>query len=1136
MSRSDEEYENISHIDSEIVGNVSDFDPDWRFIAVTVEEADPICKRLNRLIKDGRISKNKIFYKYLSDVVEFFYNPLHRWDEDVKEFFASIAYLGGKSTYNMIRGPMQAGQGRFCTSKVDPVNMNLGGPSKEVLRKMQAAYTTRSGVQKHLSSLSYTLCDRDASRNKAAPLIQTDNLKVYPVALANDGTALHPAIQFDERMKVNVGLENVVDINYVKSTPYLKKETLQNSLVREALVTSITTLDNQCSLPVAVKYSVKDGKCGKNMKELFTNQIKLLQMCLSCLNRSKVHELVVENNEHEMCQSECKKCFENKEVCVECSSKGHISFIPSIRACEFCISNKLQCTRRVVMVLTVDCEEGNKQCLLAFKDDIEKGNIDHNLALLSLLPDCPHVLKTCKASFANWYLQFDDERGNLSFYHTLRNKAEPPVRKVLKKYLPKNDHVRNRDRQDPTAVLRLCNAELCNYVADLGYVSQTVVPEMVRYTSSNRVGMHQNIASVAIGPNGYIIFLCFEEKKKAFQLFKAKLHNPVQEIQMISSDLKGSNVYFSHDLIYNCGNESPITFHSLKPCSNPKINVENLRSKKDTEAILTKYKLSAIGTLKECKTRLSDYQKSIKRLYQENKWNSAEINFPGNNHLLFDDIAIVDKDLLFAACFSNRSIVQINLVFDSVGIQGAISTILLYSQCWERVYDLILFKSQLVIFYGKGVLFLNLETRTTVIVIPDSSSFLPRRGCVFKDGFLFLCKDDHRLHFWRSSGVTTFAGDKESGSRDGTAQYARFYRPSGIAVEFNNVVYVCDYDVGSIRMLTTLKNTATFLKSIGKLSSAFSIHEKHQKYELSTIDEAIALVQQCNESLQRNVTTIRQSHKNLPKSLNGPEGSVSSKTLVSIGILDWGLRQMRDNVTQFGYNSVNLLSCMTLDIEHLHSTVNFKHGTQTMLQYARSFSTSVKENIKSLANWSAFYYTSDVRCWYPPPENCLILSDLKFPKPTSAASLPNDDKELMREWASVNGAVVRQRSGRQETTMAKAGTLPEGSFNADLTPISNLTGHKKKRNSLNDVRSIKLTESSSLSEDAATLSSKRNSESESDQDETLQFDESEAEDDIVDSDIESEEVQVREVGNEINFLLGRSSRFGRAVRFNSKFH
>ena len=41
------------------------------------------------------------------------YNPLHRYDEDVKEFFATLTYLGGKSTYNMIRGPIS------CKRKVD---------------------------------------------------------------------------------------------------------------------------------------------------------------------------------------------------------------------------------------------------------------------------------------------------------------------------------------------------------------------------------------------------------------------------------------------------------------------------------------------------------------------------------------------------------------------------------------------------------------------------------------------------------------------------------------------------------------------------------------------------------------------------------------------------------------------------------------------------------------------------------------------------------------------------------------------------------------------------------------------------------------------------------------------------------
>ena len=42
----------------------------------------------------------------------------------------------------------------------------------------------------------------------------------------------------------------------------------------------------------------------------------------------------------------------------------------------------------------------------------------------------------------------------------------------------------------------------------------------------------------------------------------------------------------------------------------------------------------------------------------------------------------------------------------------------------------------------------------------------------------------------------------------------------------------------------------------------------------------------------------------------------------------------------------------------------------------------------------------------------------------------------MREWASVNGAVVRQRSCRQETTMARSRTLPENDYHEELRPIN----------------------------------------------------------------------------------------------------
>ena len=44
-----------------------------------------------------------------------------------------------------------------------------------------------------------------------------------------------------------------------------------------------------------------------------------------------------------------------------------------------------------------------------------------------------------------------------------------------------------------------------------------------------------------------------------------------------------------------------------------------------------------------------------------------------------------------------------------------------------------------------------------------------------------------------------------------------------------------------------------------------------------------------------------------------------------------------------------MLSCMPLSLENLYSTVNKKHGTQTVLIYAQSFASSTKESVKEFA-------------------------------------------------------------------------------------------------------------------------------------------------------------------------------------------
>lgn len=87
--------------------------------------------------------------------------------------------------------------------------------------------------------------------------------------------------------------------------------------------------------------------------------------------------------------------------------------------------------------------------------ELEKGTGDQSLSLVIPLPDSVHVSESLKAGFANWYLKLENERVNLAIFKTLRNNASLEVRKTMRKLLPRNDHVPNKDRQDPAGVIRL---------------------------------------------------------------------------------------------------------------------------------------------------------------------------------------------------------------------------------------------------------------------------------------------------------------------------------------------------------------------------------------------------------------------------------------------------------------------------------------------------------------------------------------------------------------------------------------------------------------------------------------------------------------------------------------------------------
>ena len=214
---------------------------------ISLEKADDVCIRLNNLIKNGQIPKDKIFYKYLDSISYAMIDPNHEYEKQVIKFFNTIKFLGGEKTVNVIRGPMWHGCG---SGGVNPDNAkaNLGGPGRTTRLKHSSGYSTSSGVIKPWID-SFLKLALDPSVG-VKPLVDAPIVKAIGAAMENDGTALKQSIQFDEKQQVNFGLEMTADIEFVKSNPVPKPKFLKENIVTEANVTFLSTTDNGFAMPL----------------------------------------------------------------------------------------------------------------------------------------------------------------------------------------------------------------------------------------------------------------------------------------------------------------------------------------------------------------------------------------------------------------------------------------------------------------------------------------------------------------------------------------------------------------------------------------------------------------------------------------------------------------------------------------------------------------------------------------------------------------------------------------------------------------------------------------------------------------------------------------------------------------------
>ena len=280
---------------------------------------------------------------------------------------------------------------------------------------------------------------------------------------------------------------------------------LKANILTEANVSFVTSLCNGVSMPIATSYFTKSGKKGEEMEDFFFEQTKVLQICKACLEMVRSDDKTVPPCAVDDCMSSCRVCLDGGKPCPECPEQNQPSHIPSLRACKRCLDAGEQCIRCIVLILSTDCEEGNKKTMELIAKLQEDQHIDPTFQYLVFLPDGVHVGKSLKCSFINWFIVLKAARSCLAVIQTLRNDNNPDVRKPFWRLLRVED-VQNKDRMAVHPILRLSNESVINTLRKVDCVVHQMVPEKYRFSETNKNGMYPHPVAITFGKQGKLLF------------------------------------------------------------------------------------------------------------------------------------------------------------------------------------------------------------------------------------------------------------------------------------------------------------------------------------------------------------------------------------------------------------------------------------------------------------------------------------------------------------------------------------------------------------------------------------------------------------------------------------------------------
>ena len=471
------------------------------FQQVHVENVDPVAEKLQSFLNSGTLPQESMFYILLKNAVSYVdwlvrrkenHSLQFQWDNEVLQFLESVEYHGGRKVVNLLRGPGHDGEGRSsAVSGFDWTKWNWPLPGKTTRDKMYSGYSTENGINaKYLPSFLQISSGPDSH---TLTLYEDENVKIILVALAKDGMQLKPGLLYDSKQGKLIGSTLDLDYDFIKQGEP-NKDTLKKSMVQEAEVMCLTTLDAKFALPVGVNHLSK-GLTAADTLAMIKKEAQEINVCLNHLQHSRTGTNSVPTN----CFSNCTDCTELEAVCHACKAKGHTVIKPALRPCDDCLEKKMQCIKAAVICVSEDSESRNagaQKELLKEKED----QSDLRLSIISPFPDGVHVAKRKRQSFSNWFLLVNKYRINLVQLRELRN----DLHSKLAPLLPLRS-VRNRDCQDVDSIMEISSPLVTQVLQENAKtVTHTVVPEKYRLRDDDKIGVLKAPIGTCMGPLGHI--------------------------------------------------------------------------------------------------------------------------------------------------------------------------------------------------------------------------------------------------------------------------------------------------------------------------------------------------------------------------------------------------------------------------------------------------------------------------------------------------------------------------------------------------------------------------------------------------------------------------------------------------------